>query len=368
MKKLLFFVTEDWYFVSHRLSLAKAAQAAGYQVFIVTRCQSFRALLTGSGFEVIDFETNRRGLNPVSLLVEVIRLVKVYKKIRPDLVHHVALRPVIVGACAARLIGLNKVVAALTGMGFLFTTDKRKEVVRAALQWMFPVLLNRGLLIVQNSDDRDLLIRAKIPLSRIRLIPGSGVDTNLYQPAITNRAAEEPLTIMFASRLLWDKGIREFIDAAKLLKNKTLRFVLVGEPDADNPTTVAIEEIESWVSLEIVEWWGHTNQMQLTLRQADIVCLPSYREGMPKILLEAMSCGLPCIATDVPGCRAAIRHQYNGLLVPPKDAKALAEALSLLANDCQLRAVMGQRGRLRALNEFEQTLIESATVDVYREL
>jgi glycosyltransferase involved in cell wall biosynthesis len=367
MKKLLFFVTEDWYFVSHRLSLALAAQTNGYEVIVVTRCRKHQQLLNNAGFTVISFETRRQSLNPFTLLAEAVRLAQLYKTIKPTVVHHVALRPVIVGAIAARLAGVNHVISAITGMGFLFVSDKQASIARRLLSWLFPKLLNGALVIVQNADDKNLLVDSGLDPIKVRLIPGSGVDTEHFIPSmLTHNAA--PLVIMMAARLLWDKGVGEFVAAARLLQSPQLRFVLVGQPDPDNPATVSMKDLHGWIAEGLVEHWGHQNDMRTVLQKADVVCLPSYREGLPKILLEAMSCGLPCITTDVPGCRAAVRHDENGLLVPVKDVGELAAAITALAQQPETRLRMGRKGRTMALNEFDQKHIIRATLKTYEDI
>ena len=345
MKKLLYFVTEDWYFVSHRLQLALVAQQHGYQILVVTRCKEHVQILTEAGFTVIHFATSRRSLNPIVLMSESIALAKLYRALKPSIVHHVALRPVIVGAIAARLAGISTVISAITGMGFLFVEGKRAPIAQSILFWLFPKLLGKGLIIVQNEDDQQLLLRAKIEASRIRLIPGAGVDAVKYCPQQDISEDDKSMVVMMASRLLWDKGVREFVQAARILRRPNLRFVLVGE----------------------IEHWGHRDDMHNVLVKAQIVCLPSYREGFPKVLLEAMACGLPCVTTDVPGCRAAVRDGDNGLLVRVRDAASLAIAIEKLVCDANLRVRMGQRGRARVLSEFSQERIIEATLTAYSE-
>ena len=367
MKKLLYFVTEDWYFVSHRLQLALMAQQHGYQILVVTRCKEHVQILTEAGFTVIHFATSRRSLNPIVLMSESIALAKLYRALKPSIVHHVALRPVIVGAIAARLAGISTVISAITGMGFLFVEGKRAPIAQSILFWLFPKLLGKGLIIVQNEDDQQLLLRAKIEASRIRLIPGAGVDAVKYCPQKDIREDDKSMVVMMASRLLWDKGVREFVQAARILRRPNLRFVMVGEPDLANPAAVATKDLAEWVNEGAIEHWGHRDDMHNVLVKAQIVCLPSYREGFPKVLLEAMACGLPCVTTDVPGCRAAVRDGDNGLLVRVRDAASLAIAIEKLVCDANLRVRMGQRGRARVLSEFSQERIIEATLTAYSE-
>ena len=235
------------------------------------------------------------------------------------------------------------------------------------LFWLFPKLLGKGLIIVQNEDDQQLLLRAKIEASRIRLIPGAGVDAVKYCPQKDIREDDKSMVVMMASRLLWDKGVREFVQAARILRRPNLRFVMVGEPDLANPAAVATKDLAEWVNEGAIEHWGHRDDMHNVLVKAQIVCLPSYREGFPKVLLEAMACGLPCVTTDVPGCRAAVRDGDNGLLVRVRDAASLAIAIEKLVCDANLRVRMGQRGRARVLSEFSQERIIEATLTAYSE-
>lgn len=367
MTTLLYFVTEDWYFVSHRFNLALAAQRQGYEVVIVTRCLEYRQLLEKSGFTVIPFEASRRSLNPFALLSEALALANIYRKVSPSIVHHVALRPVVVGAFAARLSGIRCVVSAITGLGFIFVEGNRVPLAQRILFWLFPRLLSRGLTIVQNTDDRDLLLRSGLKPEYLRLIPGAGVDTVQYAPQV-RKDNDRRLVVLMASRLLWDKGVGEFIQAARLLRETNLKFVLVGQPDPSNPATVSQADVDAWLAEGVITYLGHRDDMHVVMQEADIVCLPSYREGFPKVLLEAMASGLPCITTDVPGCRAAIRHNDNGLLIPVNDSLALANAISTLAQNEEMRSVMGQRGRTRALEEFSQEQINKMTLLAYQEV
>jgi glycosyltransferase involved in cell wall biosynthesis len=368
MLKIAFLVTEDWYFVSHRLQLGIAARKAGYEVVVITRCRDHAEAIRSAGLRVLPLEMDRRGLSPLGLTREILQVVRLYLSERPDIVHHVALRPVLVGGVAARLVGIKNVVSALAGMGFLFTDNRHDSFISKSLKCILPLLVGRGRAIVQNSEDATLLTKCSVPQEKIRLVPGSGVNTEEYQPQL--KESESPV-VMMASRLLLDKGVLEFVEAARIVnrRQKVARFVLVGEPDHDNPASVHVAQIQQWVVDGAVEAWGRQEKMSEILPQATIFCLPSsYREGMPKALLEAMACGLPCITTNAPGCRDAVRHEDNGLLVPIKDAKALAEAIIRLLQNPDERLRMGARGRERAEKEFNQEIIIQQTLDVYREI
>jgi glycosyltransferase involved in cell wall biosynthesis len=263
------------------------------------------------------------------------------------------------------------VVNALAGLGFLFSSASLKaRVLRPMVQLGFRVLLTGAdtRVILQNPDDvRLLTVSAHLDPSRVRLIRGSGVDLTVFTPS-----PEPPGTpvVMLPSRLLWDKGVREFVEAAALLRARGVeaRFVLVGSPDPGNPAAVPERTLRDWVETGPIEWWGHREDMPATLAQSHLVCLPSYREGLPKILLEAAACGRPIVTSDAPGCREAVRHGKNGLLVPARNCGALADALESLIRDPAARQAFGRRGREMAEAEFGLEPVIRATLGLYAEL
>lgn len=370
-KKLLFLVTEDWYFCSHRLPPARAAQAAGYDIIVATRVGSLGAYISAEGFKLIPIDLQRRSRNPFRELAAIVQIVKIYLHERPDIVHHVALKPVLYGSLAAYLVRGPKVVNALAGMGFLFTSASRMAaVLRVVVSRLFRFLLNSGrnLLILQNPDDQAMLVNGGlVAAERVRLIRGSGVDVEHF--ALTPEPQTTPV-VMLPSRMLWDKGVGEFVEAARLLRARgaTARFVLVGNGDPDNPASISEGQLKAWHDSGVVECWGHSGDMPTTLTQAHIVCLPSYREGLPKVLLEAASCGRPLIATDVPGCREVVRHGENGLLVPLRNVATLADAIERLLGDADMRRTMGLKGRLMVELKFSETTVAEQTLAVYCEL
>lgn len=361
--RLVYLVTEDWYFASHRLPLAVAAEQAGFEVTVITRCEAKCKAIRAAGIEVVPFAMARRGVNPFGLLREVVTLARLYRRLRPDLVHHVALRPVVAGGLAARLARVPGVVSAIAGMGYAFTAG-RGGWLAFVLRALLRAALRRGPVIVQNPDDAQAVRALGVAPERIRLIPGAGVDVHAFSPRPEPDGAP---VVMLASRLLWDKGVGEFVETARRLAGRA-RFVLVGSPDPGNPASVPEDVLRQWTAEGVVEWWGAREDMPKTLAQAAVVCLPSYREGLPKVLLEAMACGRPVVTTDAPGCRDCVRDGDNGLLVPVKDAGALAAAVSRLLEDPELRRRMGGRGRQRAVEEFRQERVIEATLAVYREV
>jgi len=368
--RLLYLVTEDWYFWSHRLPVARAARDAGYDVLVATRVDRHAELITAEGFRLVSLGLRRSSRNPLREIWSILEIARVYRRERPDIVHHVALKPVLYGSLAALLTRVPVVINALAGLGFVFSSHALiATLLRLPVRLAFQILLraNRGVLILQNPDDESMFgEQGLMPAKRIRLIRGSGVDTERFPQ--TAEPAGRPI-VMVASRMLWDKGVGEFVEAAKLLTESGVRaaFVLVGDGDPENPATIPDDRLRSWVQEGIVEWWGRRDDMAAVLSQASIVCLPSYREGLPKVLLEAASCGRALVATDVPGCREIVLHNENGILVPLKDSRALARAIETLLSDPALRTAMGNCGRKLVEEQFSSSLVARQTMNAYVE-
>lgn len=370
--RLLFVVTEDWYFVSHRLPLAIAALNAGYRVAVATRVQDHATPIVDAGVKLIALKRWRRSsLNPLLEIAAVVELTRVVRHWRPDVVHLVALKPVLYGGLAARLGGAAVRVNALAGLGYVFMQRSPlartlRPFVKLSFRWTLGGA--HAVTIVQNPDDRDLLIGEQlVEASHVRLIRGSGVDLQRF--AVTEPPPGPPIVLLM-SRMLWDKGVAEFVAAARQVRGSgvDVRFVLVGDPDPENPAAVPCDTLRQWHESGTVEWWGHRADATAILAQANIVVLPSYREGLPKVLLEAAASGRPMIAADVPGCREVVSNGETGLLVPARDAHRLAEAvLELLADPDRCRQ-MGGRARQLAEREFSVGEVVSATLAIYREL
>ncbi len=366
--KLLFVVTEDWYFVSHRLPLAVAARAAGFEVAVATREGRQADVVRRAGIRLIPFELSRRGGNP---LREVLALWRLYRREQPDLVHHVALKPVMLGALAAWLARVPAQVNAVAGLGWLFTSSSGiVRLARPVLRRVLAHLLNQpqSLTIVQNPEDRALLARSGVAASRLRLIRGAGVDVQIFYPVVPPPA---PVCIALVARMLWDKGVGEFVKAAQRLTEAGVkaRFILVGDPDPANPASVPAATLRSWHGQHGVEWWGRREDMPTVMQTMHIACLPSfYGEGLPKSLLEAAACGLPIITSDAPGCREIVQEGVNGLLVPVRDVDALVVALWKLIDDPGLRLRMGEQSRLLVETAFSLEIVLEQTLAVYREL
>lgn len=369
MPKLLYFISEDWFFCSHFLDRAKAALASGLDVVVLARVDQHRDALRDAGLRVIDLKMERGSTQPLRELGVLRQVWRVYRAERPDLLHHIALKPILYGSLVAGALRLRRVVNAPVGMGHVFTANGWKaRLLRGLVGPALRALLNPpgSKVVFENEED----LAASVQAGRVRaadavLIRGAGVDTARFAPA--PRSDGVPIAVLGA-RMLRDKGVLEFVEAARLLKVRKvpLRCVLVGAPDPANPSSLTAARLQRWHVEGVVEWWGHRSDMHEVLRRSHIACLPSYREGLPKFLLEAMSSGLPAVSTDVSGCRQAVQHGVTGMLVPPRDAAALADALAHLANDPALREQMGQHGRARALALYDTGTITAQTLALYR--
>jgi glycosyltransferase involved in cell wall biosynthesis len=371
-KKILYLVTEDWYFWSHRLALAEDAKREGYTVYIVTNQGRHAASLAVKGFILLNLKIHRSIGSPKNEISTVFKLVKLYKHIKPDLVHHIALKPILIGTIAAWLSRVPAVVNAYTGLGYLFISNTLNSRIFNYMVVPFLALIMRNkrfFSIVQNPDDQAVLNNMKLIQSdRSFLIKGSGVDIEKF--TFSREPDSESPIVLFASRLLKDKGIIEFIEAVKSLRERNVaaRYVLVGNRDGANPTSISEEDLQEWIDQGIIEWWGYREDMADVFRQVHIVCLPSYREGLPKVLLEAAASGRPIVTTDVPGCREVVLDGVNGLLVPVRDHEKLADALQTLIGSPSLRVRMGSAGRARVVDNFSIHRVNQATLDLYNML
>lgn len=369
--KLMFVVNVDWFFLSHRLPIALEARRLGFEVHIATGLTDRFDDLEKAGLIVHPLVLDRSSASIRNAVATVRQLMQAFRQVRPDVVHLVTIKPVLLGGLAARLAHVPAVVAAVSGLGFVFMAQGlRAALRRSVVGAMYRAALGHrnARVIFQNEEDRASLVRITgLDQSKTTLIRGSGVDLISY------RCTPEPSgipVILLAARLLADKGVREFVEAARLLRQRgcAVRMVLVGTGDPANPTSVAPEELAAWVKEGVVEHWGHRRDMPTVLASSNVVVLPSYREGLPKVLAEAAACGRPVITTDVPGCRDAIQPDVTGLLVPPRDAAALTGAIALLAENQQMRCRMGAAGRQLAESAFDVRQVVAAHIGIYREL
>lgn len=371
--KVLFVVTEDWYFYTHRLTLALLIKEHGYDVLLATKTSSFSDKIRAAGIRIIPLKKMRRSnLNPFGECAAVLELLSIYKNEKPDVVHHVALKPVIYGSLAAKFLKVPAIVNALGGLGAIFSSNKKfatilQPVLRLLLRYTCNGINCR--VILQNSHDLYVLQRKiKIKRNNLTLTPGSGVDLDKYVK--TEISGSTPVAIL-ASRMIWDKGVGEFVRVAKRLKSEGFhgRFVLVGMPDYENPFSISESQLQNWNDEGWVEWWGFRADMPKVIAKAWVVCLPTYYgEGVPKVLLEAMASGRPIITTEMPGCQDLVRLNRNGLLVVPRDEESLLDSLRGLLSDLPLCKRMGKVGRKIVETEYTVGHVSEATLSIYKEL
>jgi len=368
----LYFVAEDWYFWSHRRLLALAALDKGYDVYVVTRVNDYAQKINDLGIKLIPIKIDRHGKNIIQELKLIKEIIEIYKKIKPDIVHQIAIKPILYGTIATLFVKTRKIVNTFPGLGHVFESKRfwdRK--IRFFLMNIFKLLfkIRPVKVIVQNMDNADLLINAGVCEERnLSLIRGSGVDLREYIQS--DEVSNSPI-ILFASRLLWQKGLADFVAAASIVResNTNVRFVIVGEPDKNNPNSVPETTLNEWNEGGLVEWWGYQSQMLKILSKVKVVVLPSfYGEGIPKILIEAAACGKPIITTDMPGCREIVIHELNGFLVKPHNPEVIADHVRQLLEDDGLCKQMGKEGRRLVESEFSIEKVNAETLLIYDEL
>ena len=365
--KVLLFANTDWYLYNFRLPQVLALRERGDEVILVSPDGPYGPRMQDLGIRWLPFPLARRSLNPFAGFQTVIRLLKLYRREKPDLVHHFTVKCVLYGSLVCHALGIRSVVNSVTGLGYIFMEGgKARMWLRGFIKLSYRLLLQNTWVIFQNPDDRSAFLESHlVDPKRVALIRGSGVDIQRFFPR--PEPSGIPLVVLPA-RMLWDKGVGEYVEAARMLKAKGLRarFALVGDSDIENPTSVPVSHLRAWENEGVIEWWGWNEKMQEVYAQAAIVCLPSYREGLPKTLIEAAACGRPIVTSDVPGCREVVRQGKNGLLVPARDAAALAKALLDLLQNPSLCSEMGRRGRIIAEKEFSMELVISQTIAVYQ--
>ena len=365
--KILLFANTDWYLYNFRLALALALRNRGDEVVLVSPDGPYGIRMRDLGIRWLPFPLARRSLNPFEGIQTILRLLKLYRQEKPDLVHQFTVKCVLFGSLACRLLGIHNVVNSVTGLGYVFTGEEAEHRwLRSFIKLSYRMLIKNTWVIFQNPDDKSAFLESRlVDPKRVTLIRGSGVDIQHFFPR--PEPSGKPLVVLPA-RLLWDKGVGEFVEAARSLRAEGVhaRFALVGDSDNDNPASVPASQLQTWENEGVIEWWGWKEDMQDVYAQAAIVCLPSYREGLPRTLIEAAACGRPIVTSDMPGCREVVRHGENGFLVPARDTAKLAKALMDLLQNPNLRSGMGSRGRIIAEKEFSVKLVISQTIAFYQ--
>jgi glycosyltransferase involved in cell wall biosynthesis len=369
--RLLFVVNNPAFFLSHRLPLALAAQRAGYDVHVATMAGDSVSRIQGHGLTHHAIPMTRSGKNPVQELRTVWALYQLFRRLRPDVVHLVTIKPVLYGGIAARLAGVPAMVSAISGLGFVFVAKGAKAaLVRQVVAMLYRLALGHrnSRIVFQNGNDRDVLAGlGAVRDGQVVMIRGSGVNLADYAAVAE---PPPPVVALMVARLLRDKGLQEFVEAARILRREgvNVRMRLAGGIDPGNPASVTQADVDAWQQEGLIEALGERSDVAALYAASHIAVLPSYREGLPKSLIEAAACGRAVVTTDVPGCRDAIEPDTTGLLVPSQDAPALAAAIGRLVNDDALRQKMGHAGRVLAEREFDIDDVCRKHLDIYQTL
>jgi len=368
-KTLLFVVNVDWFFVSHRLPIALAAIEQGFEVHLACGITNKRDLLESHGIIVHPLALSRSGVGVLNELKTLSQLFSVIKKVKPNITHSVTIKPVLYSNIIARLLKVPIRVSSISGLGYVFIANGLKaKLFRLFISVLYKLALTGSQTIIfQNKADRDTLkTLGAVKTEQEVFIRGSGVDLNLYP--VAKEPKNKPV-VMLIARLLIDKGVNEFAEAAKIIKltKSDIRMVLVGDADLENPKSISPKLLSHWGDEGIVEHWGFSTDVATSMAKANIIVLPSYREGLPKSLIEAAACGRAVITTDVPGCRDAIEPDKTGLLVPVKSTELLAAAILKLIDDETLRHEFSVNGRKLAESAFDINDVISKHLTIYKQ-
>lgn len=370
--KLVFFVSEDWFFKSHFMERAVAAVAAGYEVVFVGNLGIHRNAIGAAGIRCVPVGISRGSINPFADARLIRQLIRIYRSESPDIVHHVAMKPILYGTLAALATGRKAIINAPVGMGFVFTSMSTKaRLLRPLLNAAYRWLLNPrySYVVFENKDDlAELVSKRMLRADRAVLIRGAGVNVDEFvQSEVSTQSPDLPVRVLLPARMLWDKGVGEYVAAAeKLVKaGVNAEFLMAGMSDHKNPAAIAQATLEMWNKQGYVRWLGHCDNMAKLMGEVDIICLPSYREGLPKVLLEAAACARPIVTTDVQGCREVVVNEENGSLVPPRTVEELAVAMGRLIGDPALREAWGKAGRRRVVEHFSTEIVVAATLGLY---
>lgn len=372
MKTLLMITNVDWFFISHRLVIAQEAVRQGWKVHVACEDTGRGKEIAVDGIEFIDFKFSRSGTNPLDELKTLRNFRKLYKELKPDVVHHITLKPVIYGSVAARLLNIKGVVNAVSGLGYNFTSGRQGVVAKIMIRMMQYGFRRDNLAVIfQNGDDQKELTSLGVvqPNNKVIRIKGSGVDLELFKQ--TNLPSFDKIKVLLPTRMLWDKGVKELREATDSLKDKyknKVQFILAGMADEDNRAGVPASYLNDWQDGQYVKWIGYQKDMIQVYNDSHIVVLPSYREGMPKTLIEACAVGRAIVTTDAIGCRECVDEGVNGLKVPVYSVKELATALTTLFENHDMIKEMGEASRKKAEAEFDVKNVVAKHLEIYEEL
>lgn len=368
---LLYLVTEDWFFWSHRTPIARAARDAGFRVVVATREAEHGDRIRGEGFELVPIKLRRTSVDPLAEAAAIADLTAIYRRERPAIVHQVAIKPVVYGTWAAMRAGVPAVINALDGLGFVYASQRpAARLLRPPVGLLLRWALNRANVHVhlQNEDDRTTLRRAGVLRhDRVSIIRGAGVDLDHFAPL---PEPDGPFTVAMAARMIHEKGIGDLVEAARRATRAgtPVKVVLAGAPDTGNPTAITEAELRAWAAEGLVDWWGFQTDVRKVWAAAHVAALPSSGEGLPKALLEAASCRRALLATDVAGNREVVLPGETGLRVAYQDVAGLTDALVRFAREPEWRRRMAQQARTLVETAFSEAVVVRETLDLYRKL
>jgi glycosyltransferase involved in cell wall biosynthesis len=372
-RKILLVANTGWYLYNFRLPLARRLRLEGFEVVLVSPPDSYVGRLRAEGFRCIGLDQlSRRGVNPFLEVFALWELIRLYWREKPRAVHHFTIKCVLYGTIAAKLTGVRSVVNAVTGLGHIFLGRRLvTRLLRPPVRWLYRRILKarRGHVVFQNPDDLNAFVEARLVApEKTVIIRSSGVDVARFspRPGAPDLPADRTPTVLFVGRLIKEKGIHDFVEAARLIKaERGVCFRVAGEIDPGNPSSLTVEQVEEWRREGAVDLLGHVDSIDEVIALADVVVLPSYREGTPRVLLEAAAMGKPLVATDVPGCREVVLPGHNGLLAEVENPQSLANAISQLLENPHLAHEMGLAGRELVESEFCSHKVVERTLDVY---
>lgn len=376
MAKFLFFANTDWYIYNFRLSTLVRLKSLGHEIFVLSPNGPYGSKFQTYGFKWIIAPMERGGLNIFNEIKLISWIISIVRSEKIDYMHNFTIKCAVYGSIVSRFVDFPGCINSIAGLGYIFISNKipirfLRFFILRVMKYVFGGKNVR--VIFQNPDDMQFFINlGVVKQSSIFLVPGSGVNCDKFCPAPDKFVLinNNKIVVLLAARMLFDKGVVEYIDAIKIIKkyNYKIEFLLAGSPDFGNPASIPVDLLMDWKSSGLVNWLGQVDDMAKLYKTVDIVVLPSYREGLPKGLIEAAASGLALVATDVPGCREVIQDGINGILVPVKNSELLAEAIVKLYLNADLRVTMGKRAFLDANSKFNENVIIEGTLKVYSDL
>lgn len=370
-KKIIFLSNIDRFFVSHRLPIAKQLLLDGYEVYIATEYTTYQKKLIRMGFKTYNIKFNRNSMNLFKMFVPFFQILTLLVKIKPSILHLISIKPIILGGFLPFILPIKSVVISITGLGSLYIKKSfffilRENILNAFLRVIF-ILPNLNIILQNRSDLNYLIKKTGLKKNKVKIIKGSGVDLEKFK---FSRITYKIPKILMASRIIEDKGVLEFIKAASYLKKKKFKakFYLIGDVDKANPSVIHKKTVDNWIKNKLVNYVDHQQNIEMFIKRSAIVVLPSYREGFPKILMEAAAIGRPVITTNVPGCRDAVIRNVTGILVPVKNYIALAKSIEKLCKNKKKLKKIGIAARKHAIKNFNVTDIVAQHISIYKKI